>query len=85
VGPEEKLALVLLIAGLFGTALGAALFYSFGVAIAFLAAACCGALGILVAGAWLAYSHRRARPRPANLSQSPLSERRASALSNVDK
>jgi hypothetical protein len=82
---EEQLALVLLIAALLGTALGAVLFYPFGLAIAFLGAACSGAVGILLAGAWLAYAHRRVRPQQTDLSQVPLSERRASALSNADK
>jgi hypothetical protein len=79
---EEKLALVLLIAALLGTAVGAVLFFPFGLAIAFLAAACCGALGILLAGGWLAYAHRRTRSQAAaNLSQGSLPERGASALS----
>ncbi len=83
---EEKLALVLLIAALLGTVVGAVLFFPFGLAIAFLASACCGAFGILLAGAWLAFAHRRTRSQAAaSRSQGPLPERGASALSNVDK
>jgi hypothetical protein len=53
------LLLFVLIAGLFGTACGFALFLPFGWLAALAASATGGAIGIVLAGSWLAFVQHR--------------------------